>query len=1208
VSTEPVAAGWQVWIDRGGTFTDVVARRPDGVTVTHKLLSENPRRYRDAAIQGIRDLMGVADGDPLPTAAIESVKMGTTVATNALLEREGEPTVLVTTKGFAHALRIGYQARPDLFALDIVLPQMLYSEVIEVEERMDARGDVLRPLDETHARAALVAARKAGFDAVAICLLHGYRHTDHERRLGEIARSLGFSQVSVSHEVSPLMKLVSRGDTTVVDAYLSPILRRYVGRVDDRLRPDGVGPRVMFMQSNGGLTDARRFQGKDALLSGPAGGVVGMVRTAEAAGFDRLIGFDMGGTSTDVSHYAGELERTYESEVAGVRVRAPMIHIHTVAAGGGSILHFDGSRMRVGPDSAGAAPGPAAYGNNGPLTITDCNVVLGKLRPEFFPRVFGPNGDQPLDSTAVSERFDAMVDEISASTGQAADVGAVAEGFLAIAVDNMANAIKKISVQRGYDVTSYTLVCFGGAGGQHACLVADRLGIERVHIHPHAGVLSALGIGLADVRHVVDGAVEAELTAEALEALSSRWLSLETDGRRVVAEQGVAEERVSAVHRLALRYDGSDTALMVDAGVLGDVVTGFEDVHRSRFGFTSPEKALIIEAMQVEVIGASDAAVDVAAVASDSAPARATHTATMAGFQRETPFVERATLVADEVVHGPAVLIEATATTVVEPGWAARATANGDLVMERVEPLPSVTAVGTSVDPVQLEIFNNLFMNIAEQMGVVLENTAASVNIKERLDFSCAIFDPRGELIANAPHMPVHLGSMSESVRSVIRQNPVMVPGTVYVMNAPYNGGTHLPDITVIKPVFDDVGETVIFYVASRGHHADIGGTVPGSAPANSTTVDEEGVLLDNVVLVRDGRFLHDEIDALLRGGPYPARNPAQNIADLQAQVAACEKGTTELRRVIDYYGLNVVHAYMGHVKDNAEESVRRVIDALTDSEFTCEMDDGHRVSVVITVDHDQRSARIDFTGSSPTHPGNFNAPSAIAHAAVLYVFRCMVDDDIPLNAGCMVPLDVVLPDESMINPSYPAAVIAGNVETSQLVVDTLFGALGVMGAAQGSMNNFIWGNDVYQYYETICGGAGATPNADGCSAVHTHMTNSRLTDPEVLEWRYPVHLETFHVRDGSGGDGEHVGGDGVVRRMRFDETMEVNILSSRRRVPPYGMAGGKPGAIGVNRVIRANGSVTQLGGADSTIVEPGDCIEIETPGGGGWGVPTSEA
>ncbi len=1185
----------------------MVARRPDGRTVTHKLLSENPRRYDDAAIQAIRDLLGVGADAPLPVGQIDSVKMGTTVATNALLEREGEPTVFVTTRGFADSLRLGYQARPDLFALDIVLPEMLYEQVIEVDERIDAHGTVVTPLDLDGVRADLVEARSAGFDAVAICLMHGYRHTDHEAQVAAIARQLGFGQVSVSHEVSPLMKFVSRGDTTVVDAYLSPILRRYVDQIDSRLRDDRVGPRLMFMQSNGGLTDAHRFQGKDALLSGPAGGVVGMVRTAEAAGFDRLLGFDMGGTSTDVSHHAGVLERTHETQIAGVRVRAPMIDIHTVAAGGGSILHFDGARMRVGPDSAGADPGPAAYGNGGPLTITDCNVVLGKLRPEYFPHVFGPDGDEPLDVAAVEAGFEAMAAKVSAASGRETPVAAVAEGFLAIAVDNMANAIKKISVQRGYDVTSYTLVCFGGAGGQHACLVADQLGVARVHIHPHAGVLSALGIGLADVRHVADAAVEAMLADATLAGLVEQWAQLESDGAAAVAAQGVGTDRISSYRRLSLRYHGSDTALAVDAGTLTEVVARFEAVHRARFGFTSPDKDLVIEGLQVETVGASDVNVDHDLGRFDPTGSSFEHDTTMAGVTGPAKFVYRDSLGAGASVDGPAVIIEATATTVVEPGWTARVTATGDLVLERVVPLPASAAIGTSVDPVQLEIFNNLFMNIAEQMGVVLENTAASVNIKERLDFSCAVFDPAGDLIANAPHMPVHLGSMSESIRSIIRQNPVMEPETVYVMNAPYNGGTHLPDITVIKPVFDSpsdgaAGQRVIFFVASRGHHADIGGTVPGSAPADSTSVEQEGVLLDNVVLVRGDRFLRAEIEALLTGGAYPARNPAQNIADLEAQVAACEKGTAELRRIIDHFGLDVVHAYMGHVKDNAEESVRRVIDALSDSSFTYETDDGHQVSVVITVDHDDRSARIDFTGSSPTHPGNFNAPSAIAHAAVLYVFRCLVDDDIPLNAGCMEPLEVVLAEESMINPSYPAAVIAGNVETSQLVVDTLFGALGVMGAAQGTMNNFIFGNDRHQYYETICGGAGATPNADGCGGVHTHMTNSRLTDPEVLEWRLPVHLETFHLRAGSGGAGVHRGGDGVVRRVRFDETMEVNLLSSHRRIAPYGMAGGEPGAIGINRVLRADGSIEELGGVDRTSVAPGDCIELQTPGGGGWG------
>ncbi len=1192
-------ARWQFWIDRGGTFTDVVARRPDGSLVTHKLLSENPRHYPDAAIQGIRDLLGTPDGEPLDTDKIESVKMGTTVATNALLEREGEPTALITTRGFADVLRIGYQARPDLFALDIVLPEMLYQHVVEIDERVTATGDVLTALDLDHARVAFETVRANGIDSIAIALLHGYRHTDHEAQLAELAADIGFAQISVSHEVSPLMKLVSRGDTTVVDAYLSPILRRYVAQVAGELGDT----RLMFMQSNGGLTDAHAFRGKDALLSGPAGGVVGMVRTGEAAGHHRLIGFDMGGTSTDVSHYSGELERTFETLVAGVRVRAPMIDIHTVAAGGGSILHFDGSRMRVGPDSAGADPGPACYGNGGPLAITDCNVLLGKLRPEHFPNVFGADGTQPLDAQVVRERFAALAEEISRSTGTPQSPESVAEGFLAIAVENMANAIKKISVQRGHDVTDYTLACFGGAGGQHACLVADRLGIERVLIHPHAGVLSALGIGLADVRHVNEEAVESTLAQPKLDELQERWDELGARGTAAVQAQGVPAEQIRAVRRLALRYAGSDTSMHVAAGPVVDVIAAFESLHRARFGFISPEKDLIIESIQVETIGADETIETTSEATIDAGDESIEHPTTMAGLAFMTPFIERTSLNPDTPVNGPAVLLEATGTTVVEPGWQAMTTSTGDLVLERVIPLPDRAAVGTSVDPVQLEIFNNLFMNIAEQMGVVLENTAASVNIKERLDFSCAVFDPAGDLIANAPHMPVHLGSMSESIKSIIRQNPNMTPGRVWVMNAPYNGGTHLPDITVIKPVFDDNNPTTpIFYVASRGHHADVGGTVPGSAPADSTSVDQEGVLLDNVILVDDDRFLTDEIRHLLTTATYPARNPEQNIADLKAQVAACEKGTTELRRVIDHFGLDVVHAYMRHVQDNAEESVRRVIDALSDSSFTYEMDDGHQVAVTISVDRQDRSAVIDFTGTSDTHPGNFNAPSAIAHAAVLYVFRCLVDDDIPLNAGCMKPLQLILPDASMINPSYPAAVISGNVETSQVIVDTLFGALGVMGAAQGTMNNFIWGNDTHQYYETICGGAGATASSAGCSAVHTHMTNSRLTDPEVLEWRYPVILETFHMRAGSGGEGARRGGDGVVRRMRFEEAMEINVLSGHRSVPPYGAAGGGAGAVGHNRKIAADGTITEFGATLQTTVEPGDCFEIETPGGGAHG------
>ncbi len=1196
--------GWNFWIDRGGTFTDIVGRAPDGNLKTHKLLSDNPRRYADAAVQGIRDLLELGTDEVIPLDKIETVKMGTTVATNALLERQGEPTLLVTTKGFADILRIGYQTRPDLFALEIELPEMLYTEVLEVEERVGADGEVLTRLDENAARAGLQLARAQGLNSVAIVLLHGYRYTTHEARLAVIARELGFEQVSVSHEVSALMKIVPRGDTTVVDAYLSPILRQYVSRVDEQLRHNQTSPRLMFMQSNGGLTDAYAFQGKDALLSGPAGGVVGMARTAENANLNKLIGFDMGGTSTDVSHYAGEFERAYETEVAGIRVRSPMMDINTVAAGGGSILHFDGSRLRVGPDSAGANPGPMCYGNNGPLAITDCNVVLGKLRPEFFPAVFGSDGNQPLDITATTQAFSLLAEQITEATGTHQTETSVAQGYLDIAADNMANAIKKISIERGHDVTDYALVCFGGAGGQHACMVADRLGIEHIYVHPHAGVLSAVGIGLADVRQIRDETVEQTLNDENLQRLDPRWHELENNGTQYLQNQGIESKAQELRRRLSLRYQGSDTALLVPAGTNSDVKAAFETNHAARFGFTSPQTPIIIESLQLEAVGLAEPLSVSETDSQDEDPLLGIFPTTMSNKTIDTPFLNRQNLATDTPVTGPAVLVEPNATTVIEPNWQAHVKANGDLFIERIASQNQRPAVGTNVNPVQLEIFNNLFMNIAEQMGVVLENTAVSVNIKERLDFSCAIFDPDGELIANAPHLPIHLGSMSEAIKSVIANNPQMQPGDAYVLNDPYNGGTHLPDITVVKPIFDENTGQRIFYVASRGHHSDIGGIVPGSAPADSTTIDEEGLVLDNVLLVQGGRFLEHEIRNLLTTGPWPARNPDQNVADLKAQVAACERGAAELHNVINHYGLDVVHAYMGHVMENAEESVRRVIAALSDCEFVGEMDDGNQIAVSIKVDLAKRSAVIDFTGTSDQHPGNFNAPKAVCRSAVLYVFRCMVNDAIPLNAGCLVPLDIRIPDPSMISPHSPAAVIAGNVETSQLLVDTLFGALGVIAGSQGTMNNFIWGNDKHQYYETICGGAGATPSADGASAVHTHMTNTRLTDPEILEWRHPVRIEHFKVRQNSGGLGAQRGGDGVIRRLQFLEPMTVNVLSSRRKVAPYGVNGGNDGLVGVNRLLRADGTATELPGSTRVDVNPADCFEIETPGGGGFGSP----
>ncbi len=1199
---------WQFWIDRGGTFTDLIGVAPNGDVKTHKLLSENPRRYNDAAIQGIRDLLGIVESEALPVDAIAAIKMGTTVATNALLEREGDKTLLLTSQGFRDSLRIGYQVRPRLFDLDIVLPDMLYGRAVEVDERLSAHGEVIRAIDEKATLRVLTDAVEAGYRSIAIVFMHGYRYPEHELIAAGLAKRAGFTQISISSHVSPLMGFVSRGDTTVADAYLSPILRRYVEQVADELEglQENQG-RLMFMQSNGGLTDANYFQGKDAILSGPAGGVVGMVHTSVDAGFDKLIGFDMGGTSTDVSHYNGDYERAFETEVAGVRLRAPMMLIHTVAAGGGSILHFDGSRFRVGPDSASANPGPASYRNGGPLTVTDCNVLLGKLDPELFPAVFGPNGDEPLDRDTVEKQFSALADEILTATGSARTPGEVAEGFLAVAVENMANAIKKISVERGYDVSEYTLVSFGGAGGQHACQVADSLAVKTVLLHPNSGVLSAYGIGLADIRIMQEKSIELPLASPERQHYISELKNIESIALQEILKQGVVATDCQSLKRLQLRYEGSDTAMLVDFAENDAMREAFEAQHLQRFGFISAKKNLIVQSAQVEIVSVSKKPVAKNAVnnARDNGSSIIKSEPCIDGAEHSTRrFYQRDSLVVQERIEGPAVIIEKTGTIVIEPGWCATLRDDNNIVLERYLPLPKRVAIGTQVDPVMLEIFNNLFMNVAEQMGTVLQNTSASVNIKERLDFSCAIFDPQGELIANAPHMPVHLGSMSESIKAVMRVTAgLMKPGDAFVLNAPYNGGTHLPDVTVIKPVFreQDSGD-IIFYVAARGHHADIGGIAPGSIPADSNHVEQEGILIDNVKLVSEGEFLEKEIRELLGTGDYPARNIDYNIADLKAEVAACEKGAQELQRVIEHFGLDVVHAYMQHVQNNAEESVRRVLDVLHDAKFTCKMDDGHQVSVDISVDHSARTAVIDFTGTSDTHPGNYNAPTAVCYAAVLYVFRCMVDQDIPLNAGCLKPLTVIIPENSMINPSWPAAVVAGNVETSQVIVDTIFGALGVMGEAQGTMNNFIWGNQTHQYYETICGGAGATANAAGCDAVHTHMTNSRLTDPEVLEWRFPVQLQDFYIREGSGGEAANRGGDGVVRKVLFHEAMTANIIAGHRVVAPYGMNGGGSGTTGKNYVLRESGERVDLGNKGQVELKSGDVFCIETPGGGGFG------
>lgn len=1214
---------WQFWIDRGGTFTDLVGRTPDGRLVTHKLLSDNPEQYRDAAVAGIRHLLGLAPGVPIPAEQVECVKMGTTVATNALLERKGEPTLLVTTRGFKDALRIAYQNRPRLFDRHIVLPELLYERVIEAQERMDADGTVVQALEMEHLKERLWAAYDAGLRSVAIVFMHGWRYTAHEQAAAELARGLGFTQVSTSHQTSPLMKFVSRGDTTVVDAYLSPILRRYVEQVAGEMP----GVPLYFMQSSGGLTNAHQFQGKDAILSGPAGGIVGMARTAQLAGHARVIGFDMGGTSTDVSHFAGSFEREFETQVAGVRMRAPMMSIHTVAAGGGSLLVYDGARFRVGPQSAGANPGPASYRRGGPLAVTDANVMVGKLQPQFFPQVFGHAANEALDAHAVQTQFA----ELAAQTGRSAE--SVAHGFIQIAVQQMANAIKKISVARGYDVTRYALQCFGGAGGQHACLVADALGMEKVLVHPLAGVLSAYGMGLADQNVIREQAVELPLEPASLQTVAA---TLQRLGDEALAElqRNQAGAGAAQVHpRIHVRYEGSDAAMVVACPPGGAqnaqpwmaaMAEAFEQAYRQRFAFVMAGKRMVVEAVSVEAVLPGDAPAEPRLPLSPArqTPTRGTVRMFTTGVDgqpawHDAAMVVREDLRAGDVLAGPAIIAEKNATTIVEPGWQAQLTALDHLELARTVPRAAQYAAGTTVDPVLLEVFNNLFMNIAEQMGLQLQNTAYSVNIKERLDFSCAIFDAEGQLIANAPHMPVHLGSMGESIQTVIRENAGrMQRGDVYVLNDPYHGGTHLPDITVITPVY--VGDAAVptFYVGSRGHHADVGGITPGSMPPFSTRIEEEGVQIHNFKLVDAGQLREAAMLELLASGAHPSRNPQQNMADLKAQIAANEKGVQELHRMVAQFGLPVVQAYMRHVQDNAEESVRRAITQLAgrmqDGHFVLPLDNGAQIEVAIRIDAATRSATVDFSGTSAQQSNNFNAPRAVCMAAVLYVFRTLVDDDIPLNAGCLKPIQVRIPTGCMLNPLPPASVVAGNVETSSCITNALYGALGIQAGSQATMNNFTFGDARYQYYETISGGSGAGGLYDtqgqlmggfaGTAVVQTNMTNSRMTDPEVLEFRYPVRLESYAIRKGSGGAGRWRGGDGGVRRVRFLAPMTASILSNGRIYPAFGMQGGQPGAVGINRVLRADGRVETLEHIGQTAMEAGDMFEIHTPGGGGFG------
>jgi 5-oxoprolinase (ATP-hydrolysing) len=1262
---------WEFWIDVGGTFTDCVAHSPDRRLLTCKVLSSAvtkgtverrldaativdatrradptdfwtgyeirfvdaagtvvhstrvtsfqkdagllmlvdappPRvdsgfRYElvsdeEAPLLAIRLILGLSRRQPMPPLL---VKLGTTRGTNALLTRTGARTAFVTTRGFGDILLIGNQDRPRLFDLAIEKPTPLFEQFVEIDERIDASGNVLRAPSPEAIRKQLESVRSAGIKSLAICLLHSFANAAHEEIVDRIARETGFAEISTSSRLSPLIKIVSRGDTTAVDGYLNPILRAYVERLQQSLGPG----QLKLMTSAGGLVDAGRFVGKDSILSGPAGGVIGFSRVAQRAGFPKSIGFDMGGTSTDVSRFDGIFEREFETKKAGVRIVAPMLAVETVAAGGGSICDFDGVKLIVGPASAGADPGPASYGRGGPLTVTDVNLFLGKLPPERFPF--------PLDRPAVTARLESLCQRIAASpSGRNFARAELAQGFIDVANANMVRAIRKISVAKGYDPAEYVLVTFGGAGGQHSCAVARALGICQVLMHPHAGVLSAYGIGLADVRRFRERAVLQPYSTKTLGALTRLFQEMETEARREVLADGVSEANLQPPARsLDLRYQGVESTINVPWPADGDFAARYGQLHEQLYGYRREGRALEIVAARVEVVGTLPEPPDPAVDSVLRRPGPSTTTETwFDGKPHATPVFFREEIRPGDEFDGPAIVCEPTSIVVVDPGFHATILSRGELLLvDQAE--TNTNATTTEVDPVQLEIFNNLFASVAEQMGVTLQRTAISTNVKERLDFSCALFSVAGELVVNAPHIPVHLGAMGETVKHILADNPDLVPGDVFVTNDPYRGGSHLPDVTVVTPVHHTETGRLLFVTASRAHHAEIGGIVPGSMPPFSKFLGEEGVLISNFKLVEKGRSREDELRQLLLSGPYPTRNVEDNLADIAAQVAANELGVRQLRELVERYSLPVVTAYMEHIQRAAAQKMRLALTAIPDGTYahTDHLDDGSLITVSIDKKKDQ--ATVDFTGTGPVLATNLNANRAIVTAAVLYVFRCLIGEDIPLNSGVLEPVTIILPTcllnpPAAADPSRSPAVVGGNVETSQRVVDTLLGALGVAAASQGTMNNLTFGDTSFGYYETICGGSGATRNADGADAVHTHMTNTRLTDPEVLERRYPVRIHGFRIRPDSGGPGARSGGNGVIREIEFLRPVVVSMLSERRGpYPPFGLENGEPGALGRNTLRRAGTEQSEdLGGKFRLDAGPGDVLRIETPGGGGFG------